>query len=837
MIFADTLPGLLEAASTRYAGRTSHIWRPGLRARRFTYGDIGHLSRRCAALLQRAGVGEGDRVVIWAPNSPYWVAAFWGCQLLGAAAVPMMVQNTPDFVRRIAAFTEAKAILAASARGLDAESVPVLLLEEVLGPDGPQETDFSPGNVTPDTVAQILFTSGTTGEPKGVVLKNRNILANLRGVAELGILRPGDHFMSYLPLAHVFEQIVSLFLATSAGVPVTQAASLAGSHIRMCMEEDRPTVMTSVPEFLKRAIQRIESRAESTGRLGRLQRLYVLAPRLPVPVRRRLAAQVLQRFGGRLRMVVSGGSALDPEVGRKWEALGVVVLQGYGATETSPVVSVNRPRGRKVASVGPPLPGVEVRIAEDGEILVRGPNVVDGYFRRPEETEKRFRDGWYHTDDLGEFDPDGHLYIRGRKKFLIVTPAGENIYPEDLESELNSEPEVADSAVLAIAPQGRFEVHAVLLPRPGKGIPDPAAVVQRVNARLQPHQRIQGVSVWDGEDFPRTVTRKVRKDEVRDWLLSRQPGQAAAAAPGRAGALERAVAQAAGIPPEQVQPGHRLEADLKLDSLGRVTLASIIEDEMGVVLDEGRLGPDTTVGMLRDLVAEAGGREDRYEFDPRPLSARARFLRAILQRLLVFPLIGVFAPMRVSGTERLRGLEGAALFMPNHISPADGIVLKAIPGPMRSRLAIAAAADVLYERPGLKRFAPLLELLVNIYPFSREGQVRSALQYTGRLMDRGWSVLVFPEGRISPDGRLQEVRTGAGLMAVELEAPVVPVALKGTDRVVPPDADRLMLPRRSQVRVRFGAPLRFPRGTDYAEAAERIRAEMDTLLREMDADV
>ncbi|MEJ5297184.1 MAG: AMP-binding protein [Armatimonadota bacterium] len=836
MIYTETLAALIEAASTQYSSRTSHIWRPGLRALRFTYGDIGRMSRRAAALLQRRGVGEGDRVVIWAANSPYWVAAFWGCQLLGAVAVPMMVQNTPDFVDRIAGFTEAKVILATSSRGHDFGAVPVEHLEEVLGPQGFQGEEYTPGRVSPDSVAQILFTSGTTGEPKGVVLRHRNILANLRGVAELGILRPDDHFMSYLPLAHVFEQIVSLFLATSAGVPVTQAASLAGSHIRLCMEEDRPTVMTSVPEFLKRAVQRIESRAEATGRLERLHRLYKLAPRLPMALRRRLASQILQRFGGRLRLVVSGGSALDPEVGRKWEALGVMVLQGYGATETSPVVSVNRPRGRKVESVGPPLPGVEVRIAEDGEILVRGPNVADGYYNRPEETAKRFRDGWYFTDDLGELDADGHLHIRGRKKFLIVTPAGENIYPEDLEAELNSEPEVADSAVLAIAPDGRFEVHAVLLPPPGSSIPDPRSVVERVNSRLQPHQRIQGVSVWEGEDFPRTVTRKVRKDEVRAWLLGRQTGEASAPRLTVAGALERAVAQAAGISPEQVLPEYRLEADLKLDSLGRVTLAGIIEEEMGVILDEGRLGPSTTVAELKELVAGERGREDRYEFNPRPLSPKARFWRFLLQRLLAFPLIDIFAPMRVTGTERLRGLEGAVLFMPNHISPADGILLKAIPEPWRSRLAIAAATDVLYEKPGLKRFAGLLELLANIYPFSREGQIRSALQYTGRLMDRGWSILVFPEGRISMDGHLQEFRTGAGLMAVELNAPVVPMAVKGTDRVIPPDADRPMLPRRSPVHVRFGHPVHFAPGTDYASAARRIRNEIAALLKEMEQD-
>lgn len=828
MKLPDNLATLIEQAANNYGDRTAYIWRPGFRAQIYTFADIHRMAMRTAVLLQSQGVRQGQHVVLWAVNSPFWVAAFYGCQLAGVVPVPLMARNTREFILRIADVTDARAILKSVVLKLPDAPVPVLDIETELVRED-LDTGFERAPVSPADVAQILFTSGTTGNPKGVPLKHSNMLSNVADIISLDILRPDDHIMSFLPLAHVFEQIVSLITAPASGVPVTQAASLSGIHIRMNMEEDRPSIMLAVPEFLKLAVQQIELKAEQQGKTARLERLYKLGPKLPMGARRFLAREILTRFGGRLRLVVAGGSALDPQVGDKWEAFGVIVLQGYGATETSPVVAVNRPHNRKTSSVGPPMPSVQVRIAEDGEVLARGPNVVDGYFNRPEETAERFKDGWYHTDDLGELDSDGHLHIKGRKKFLIVTPAGENIYPEDLESELNKEPEIRDSAVLGLERHHRWEVHAVLLPASGQTITDPLDIVNRVNERLEPHQRMNAASVWDGEDFPRTVTRKVRKNDVRDWLLAQEAGaEARPFVP--AGAVERAIAAAAGVPAERLRPEDRLEADLKLDSLGRVTLVSILEEELGVVLDEGRIPPEATVADIGEMVSQRSHTEEIYQFNPKPLSRRAIWLRDLAQRLIIMPLISLIAPMRIEGRENLRGLEGPLLIVPNHISAADGIVVKALPARLRKKAAIAAGADVVYEKEDLKRFAGALEMLVNIYPFARETQVKSSLVYTGRLMDRGFSVVLFPEGHISPDGRLQEIKTGAGLLAVELGAPVLPVAITGTDKIVPADVRGFVRPKRAPVTIRFGKLLQLESDTPYEEAAAQIQRAIADVL-------
>ncbi len=828
MIQAGTLAELIERAAGLYPRNVAYIWRPLYRARRFTYADVYSMARGAAALLEDNSIGPGDRVVLWAVNSPFWVAAFFGCQLRGAVAVPLMAQSSPDFVSRIAGITGASAVFRSSALIADMGGIPVFDVEQAV-PRDLKEPLEPPPRLEPDDIAQVLFTSGTTGNPKGVPLTHRNLLSNVRDINRLELIRPGDHLMSILPLAHSFEQAASLFTSIALGLTVTQAASLSGPHVRMNMVEDRPSVLVSVPEFLKLAMGQIEARASETGAAANLERLFRIGPKLPFWLRRALARPVLRNFGGRLRLAISGGSALDARVGQKWEALGVRVIQGYGATECSPVITANSLEDNLLSSVGKPLPSVEVKLADDGEILVRGPNVVAGYWNRPDETSERFRDGWYYTDDLGEWDGGGRLHIRGRKKFLIVTPAGENVYPEDIEGELCEEPEVRDAAVLAWQPGGVFEIHAVLLLTPEHAGADARAIAERVNARLQPHQRVQGTSVWDSEDFPRTVTRKVKKNDVRAWLETRASG-AAPVSTVPAGAVERAIAQITGVPAEQVLPDMRLEADLKLDSLGRVTLAGAIEESTGLVLDEGQIGPQTTVADIRERLSKREQKQERHAFNEAPLTPWGTAQRAVWQKALIWPIASYFAPTTVTGLQHLDGLNGPVLFCPNHISPIDAaVVLRALPARFHATTAVAAASDVVFDNPAYGRYSGLLERSMNVFPFEREGQIKSSLQYTARLMDRGFSVLLYPEGRISTDGKLGEVLAGAGLIAVEMGAPVVPVWQSGTDGVVPASAVTFVRPKRHPVRISIGEPLRFLPGCPYDSAAREIRGSLESL--------
>ena len=831
MFEATTLSELIEQSAARYADKPAFIWRPQFRAMRFSFQDMGTLARQAASLLEREGIRPGDRVILWGVNSPFWVATFFGCQLIGAVAVPLMAQNTPDFVQRVAQVTEAKLLMKSATMKSIPDGIRALNMETELQREDLPE-DFHRADARPDGLAEIMFTSGTTGVPKGVPITHHNILSNVADVYLLDLVSPGEHLLAILPLAHSFEQVASLFTAMAMGLTVTQAASLTSLHILMVMQEDHPTMMVAVPEFLKVVFQQIERRAEEAGKARQLQTLLGLAQRLPMSMRRQLASPILRSFGGKLRIIISGGSPLDPETGRKWEALGIPVIQGYGASECSPIIAANRMKDRTWDTVGYPIASVQLHLADDGEIMVKGPNVISGYYKRPKETARRFRDGWYYTDDIGEYDEVGRLRIKGRKSYVIVTPSGENVYPEDIESELVREPGVRDAAVLGLEKRGRFEMHAVLLGQHGKLEAAPRDIIEHVNDRLQPHQRIQGVSVWDGDDFPRTVTRKVKKNLVLDWLKEQEQPVARRAAVA-AGVVERTVANATGLPPEQITPDMKLESDLKLDSLGRVTLVGIIEEQLGVSLDEGRVTPTTTIADIKMMVEEHRQKEELYQFNPRPLTPGAIRRRWLLQKTLAWPLLSALGPLQVEGRENLQGLEGPLLIYPTHISPVDPAwVMKALPAHYQTRTAIAAASDIVYEAPFIRRFAGTLELIFNCYPFARETQVKSSLLYTGRLLDRGFSVMLFPEGHMSRTGKLQEIMPGSALIAVEMSVPVVPVGITGTEKIASPGVKGVVVPHRAPVKVTFGAPLRFPAHTSYPLAAEHIHAALEKLIPE-----
>jgi len=828
MVSAQTLPEFVREVVDAHGDKLAYIQRIGFRAKRFTFGDVHRMACHAASLIEEAGVAPGDRVLIWAPNSPMWVGAFLGCQLRGAVAVPLMVQNTAEFVVKIAEVTEASVLFGAPGRETASRSVRGIAVDRVIPPpEGPGE--FTPGSPLPSDLCQILFTSGTTGTPKGVPQTHANILANLRDILSLGMLRPTDHLMSILPLAHAFEQMADFLAAWAIGVPVTQATSLAGPHVRMNMFEDRPTMLACVPEFLKAAMTQIEAKAREAGREAKLAWLFRHGRKLPVLIRRRLARPVLARFGGRLRAIISAGAALDLEVGGKWEAFGVPVYQAYGATECSPTLSLDTPDGHLMSSVGRPLPSVEVTVADDGELRARGPSVVSGYYKRPDATAESFRDGWYYTDDLGEIDAAGRIHVRGRKSFVIVTPSGEKVYPEDVEAELSKQPGVRDAVVLGLRKGSSFEIHAVLLPQRGVTL-ETRAAVDGANSKLQPHQRIQGVTVWTDEDFPRTPTHKAKRKDVLAWLESQSSDGPPVDLRVAVGALERAIAEMARVPASTIVPAMRLEGDLRLDSLGRITLLGVLEEDLGVILDETLIGPKTTVAEIRDMIDRHQQKEERYDFRPGPLSTRSVVLRRVLQSCVVFPLLQLYTRTRVAGLENLRGLTTPALFMPNHISPIDGaLVLQVLPSPIRLRTAIAGATDVLYEHPAVARYAGLVDLLCNTFPFSRTDQVKSSLQYTGRVLDRGFSVMVFPEGKMATDGRLQEVKAGSGVIAVEMGVPVVPVGIVGADHVVPASAGRPVWPKRGRVTVTFGEPLTFDRSMSYDDAASMIHGALADL--------
>ena len=808
----------------------------GYRRREYAYADVVRAARGFAARLHGAGLRKGDRVVLWSENRPEWIAALWGCLLQGVIVVPIDYRASGDLLQRVSRIVSARVVLVGEE--VDQESA------RVEGADvwRLNELDWRTGATAPHAeivrsdTAEIIFTSGATAEPKGVVITHGNILANIVPVERevrkyRRYARPFApiRFLNLLPLSHMFGQSMATFIPPMLAGTVLFIRGYNPADIVRQIRARRISVLVSVPkilEVLKDHVIRAVPEADT-------------APPRPEHVAWRWwrYRRVHRLLGLKFWSFVVGAAPLGPDLEEFWGRLGFVVIQGYGLTETAPIVSLNHPFRTSRGSVGKAIAGVEIRVAPDGEILVRGENVTKGYFGAAGATAEAFEDGWFHTGDIGELDADGRLFIKGRKKEMIVTPEGLNVFPEDVERVVEGVEGVREAAVVGLHEGSEERVHAVVVLE--RDI-DPQTVVRTANQRLLDHQKIRGISVWSGDELPRTEgTRKLRRRAVRDWVATgRSPRAQAAEGEGVAALLARF---AGGRP---LTPGTTLD-ELGLSSLERVELMAALEDRFGTSIDESSFSRATDIGALERLVREpapvhVGERAspDRWDFPSWNRSTVARTLRRVSLPSWILPLARLFAWTRVEGLEHLSTIDGAVVFAANHQSHMDTpAILWALPARWRYRTAVAMAKEFFRahfypqqhtrrERltSGLNYY--LAALFFNAFPLpQREAGARQTLRYIGELLTSGWSVLIFPEGKRTEAGEIAPFRPGIGMIGARLEVPVVPVRLEGLDRVL---HQRAKMATPGPVRIAFGAPLRL-KGDDYAALAREVEAAVRAL--------
>jgi long-chain acyl-CoA synthetase len=520
---AATILDLFDGAVERYGDRpalalagdegTSEAW---------SFRELQRRSRLAAWRLRASGLQPGDRILTWSPATPQLPAAYFGAMRAGLVLVPLDLRMAPDAIERIAARADAKRLILGSGRdapdpgeaGL--EQFPTTGLDELtadpdrsLPADWEAQVDAWP-RPTPGDVVELIFTSGTTGQPKGVILAHENIVASV-GAMHL-VVPPLDHrVVSLLPLSHLFEQAVALFYALDVGASILYVRSRNPRVIFDAIRNFRTTSMVVVPQILELFWTAVEREVDRSGRRATFERSRRLARRLPYALRRLIFRQAHARLGGGLRLFVSSGAFLPPALQQAWEDLGVIVIQGYGSTETGFGTCTTR-EDHGIGTVGRPMPPVEMRLAADGEIQFAGPTLFKGYWADPDATAQAFTDdGWYRTGDIGRLDDEGRLVLMGRTKDIIVLPNGLNVYPEDIENALRTAG-LPDSVVVETRP-GRIE--AVVL---GSGSREViAAGVKAANGRLAQHQRVAAYRLWPDDDFPRTHTLKVKRDVVRRW--------------------------------------------------------------------------------------------------------------------------------------------------------------------------------------------------------------------------------------------------------------------------------------------------------------------------------
>jgi len=749
--------------------------------------------------------------------------------------VPMDDVATPDFALRVHQQVDAKLLVCS--REHAQKSIPTLTLEdlpEVLASHS--LVAYPSAEVEPADTLEIVFTSGTTAEPKGVVITHGNVLANIAPL-ELEIRKYLKYercvhpvrFLNLLPLSHVFGQFLGIFLPQLMGGTVIFQDTFKPADIIGTIHRERVSVLVAVPRVLQSLKEKIERDLEDEASSEQFRQQFRAAEGKHFLYRWWIFRRIHRQFGWKFWAFISGGAALDHDTEEFWGRLGYAAIQGYGLTETTSLISVNHPFRLGKGSIGKVLAGREIKLAPDGEILVRGGGVAAGYWNGSDLHSVASEDGWYRTGDVGELDADGNLYFKGRKKDVIVTPAGMNVYPDDLEAALRRQPEVKDAVVIPLPRNGNAEPCAAILLRNSDADAEP--IVKRANASLAEYQRMNTWIVWPEEDFPRTSTQKPLRNAIQQAVqaqLAQKPVDQMPSSP-----LAELIGRITGRSSSRPSPGANLESELNLSSLDRVELLSALEDRYQIDLSETRFAAVNTVGELERMLQGKLPPRVPYHYPRWVQRWPVTWLRLAVHYLLLRPAVFLLGWPHIMGRDNLRGVRGPVLVVCNHIGDVDpGFVLTALPARLRHKLAIATggeALEILRTPPATRSFPGkvydrvkwvLGVSLLNLFPLPREAGFRESFAYAGESVDRGYSVLVFPEGRHTTDGKMLPFRAGIGLLANNLQIPVVPLRIDGLFEVK--QAGKKFT-RPGQVKVKIGAPVQFKPGTDPEQIARDLQ--------------
>jgi len=842
------------------------VYRRGFRTHRWTYKQVGRLACCFARELERRKIGKGDRVMLWGENSAEWVAAFFGCMLRGAVAVPMDKIAAPGFAQRVASDVDAKLYVGSASLAEHAKGIPWIELEGLHDSINDDCGPYAPVEITRDDPAQIIFTSGTTADPRGVVLTHGNILTSVDPIEREipkylkyeRIFHP-IRFLHMLPLSHVFGQTMGMFIPPVIAGTVFFQDSFKPSDVIDTIRRERMSVLVAVPRIAESMKARLE------GDLGAdIRNNWQLAEKEKFLKRWWRFRKVHSHLGWKFWAIISGGAALDQATEEFWRRLGYGVIQGYGLTETSSLVSLNHPFKIAGRSIGKVLGGREMKLDPDtGEILVRGANVARQYWQGKELKPVTGEEGWFRTGDLGAMDAEGNLYFKGRSKNVIVTPAGLKIYPEDLEQALRQQPEIRDCVVFGVARGGNAEACAALLMRNGGSA---NAAVSKANEQLADFQKIRCWLEWPDEDFPRTPTQKPKMDMIRRLAEAKLGGTALADMAqtiSSSGTLQDLIAGVAGrsvqlkpgahLPnahlPNAHLPDAHLEDDLNLSSLERVELMAALENRYQVELSDRDFSQVTTVGELEKLLKKSVPRQVEEGSPEPPQAPREKekdypysrwaqrwpitWIRTLVYHLVTLPYILIMGRPRVIGRERLKDLHETALIVSNHVTHIDiGYILAALPFRMRRRVAVAMQGEMLrsmrhppHDLPLWRRWFDqldyvLIAALFNVFSLPQKARYRESFKFAGEMADQGYNVVIFPEGRRTETGEMSAFRSGIGLLATHLDLPVIPIRIDG---LFPLKVAKKHYASPGTIQVRIGDPIRFETTADPEDIAKELQ--------------
>jgi long-chain acyl-CoA synthetase len=811
----------------------------------FTYRDVRDAAISVAIFLQAKGIGRGDRVMLLSQSRPEWGMAYFGILLSGATAIPLDVELTPEEISNLVTVSQAKGMIASDKCRAELSETKIATeqwsFEDVFSQAHSEElvSNFKPIKRKPEDVASILFTSGTTGQSKGVMLTDRNFTALTSRISSIFNLHRADSLLSVLPLHHTFEFSAGFLLPFNSGASVTYLEERTAELLRRAFQETPVTAMIGVPALWETLHRKIYSGIEEQGKGAELfvravaELNRVVRDHSPWNFGQWVFRPMHNALGGRVRYLISGGAPLDERLYKDFRGLGFSLYEGYGLTEASPVLSVGRPRQKGLSgTVGTPLPGIDVQISEPdadgvGEVIARGPTIMAGYIDNPEATAEAIRDKWLHTGDQGRFDEDGRLHIVGRQKDVIIDTGGKNVYPDEIEVIYTDHDFIKELSVVGIAAvNGTGErVSCLVVPDYERAEElEPGLSRVEIKERLRQHfrdigskqtiaKKVKVLHFWEDE-LPRTSTRKVKRPFVRDVLVKKEKNRrnvervSSPAQTGHAGWIQQLVAKIAQRNPEEISESQRLVDDLGFDSLMQLELINAVEEEFPTArMGQEDLNSVETVGDVilligsnqkrrPDRAVEVGDQDESSIELPAPVAAMGKAVLAWAQRKAYKGLFDIEVDGRGNIPANTNFIIAA-----NHSSHLDtGLISYAMDG-LGGEIAALAAKDYFFDDPK-KRF--YFENFTNLVPMERHGSLKKSLKLAGEVLQQGNSLLIYPEGTRARDGKMTEFKPALAYLCLNERVPILPVFLGGTHEALPVGAS---IPKERSLYVRIGAPI------------------------------
>src|SRR5215471_15686373 len=863
-----------------------------------TYTELRRQGESVGRWLKESGFSEGVRCAIMAGNGPLWVTAYLGIMSAGAVAVPLDTAFNPSQVNKLlwdcgatVIFTDAQNLRVVE-EAVEETLVRIVMIDgsgegrysNLLGMLAAGPGSFVPAHVQESDLAVIMYTSGTTSDPKGVMLTHGNLLAEAKSVFASIEVSEKDSILAVLPLFHALAQMANLLLPFAAGARIVYLEEMNTTELMRALSERDITLFCCVPQFFylihERVMRQVNSRPWALRTAFRiLMALAAMGKRAGLNLGKLFFRKVHQQMGRKMRFLVSGGSALDPRIGNDLQNLGFNMLQAYGLTETSGAATVTRPQANVVGSVGRPLQSIEVRILDPqpaegvpfpvGEVMIGGGIVMKGYYNRADATAQTIHDGWLLSGDLGYLDARGNLFITGRKKEIIVTSSGKNIYPEEIENHYLRSPFIKEMCVMGLVnrPGEPFaeRLHAVIVPnfevlRERKIVNAREVIrfdVENFSTELPGAKRISSFDLWR-DPLPRTTTRKLKRFEIQRRVLAGernadQGGPGVAEEPTAEEALwldspdvKKAIAmvRAASKSKKPVLPSSNLELDLGFDSMERVELVVALERELGAHADDKVVSEVYTVRELVDAILKARGADPAARpalpgwdavlngdpDDPRILAALNGGILPTVGWFLVGRFVAaiarIFFRLRVTGKENLPQ-KGPFILSPNHQSFLDGpIFASQIPLRLFKDMFYVGTSEIFGRGP-----LNYLGRTFRLVPVDPDSNLVNAMRAGAFGLKRGHNLVLYPEGERSIDGTPKKFKKGAAILSAHLKVPICPVALEGFFEAWPRSR---AFPRLSKLRVRFGAPIPPPATAEHSEATyKQITEELRACVVEM----